>query len=266
MKHFNLTKFLFLIVIGIAMMSYNQEVFSQESSDGFLITGKINGPDGEKAIGARILVKGTTIGTVTDTTGFFSLIVPSPQSILVISHFSTSKSAEVNLNGSPKIIIRLGSDSENSNLNKPSNHEKQIFDKVEVMPRPKEGDEGWNEFLAKNMKYPSNDRASDIEGTVIVGFEVHEDGTLQNIEILRGLGGECDEEVVRVMAAGPAWQPGMIGGEAVKTRMSLPVRFILKKEDRLTSVSQSFEQTIANQYGKNYLVVVGYQPRTSLRF
>ncbi len=115
------------------------------------------------------------------------------------------------------------------------------------------------------MKYPANDRASDIEGTVIVGFEVHEDGSLQNFEILRGIGGESDEEVIRVMAAGPAWQPGMINGEAVKTRMSLPVRFILKKEDIMTSVSQTFEQTIANQYGNNYLVVVGYQPRASLK-
>lgn len=220
---------------------------------------------GEKAVGASILVKGTTIGTVTDTTGWFSLKVPSDQAILVISHFSTSKSTEMALNGGSRIVVRLAPDTEIPSPLAVSKKENQLFDKVEVMPRPKEGAEGWNEFLAKNMKYPANDRASDIEGTVIVGFEVHEDGSLQNFEILRGIGGECDEEVIRVMAAGPAWQPGMINGEAVKTRMSLPVRFMLKKEDAMNSVSQTLEQTIANQYGKNYLVVVGYQPRASLR-
>lgn len=265
MKRSNSFKSLFLVLVGIGFSGFQQEGFSQKTSKEFIVTGKVNNPQGEKAVGAVILVKETTIGTVTDTTGFFTLKVPSDQAILVISHFSTSKSAEVALNGSSKIVVRLAANTEMPSSMGISKKVNQVFDKVEVLPRPKEGDDGWNIFLAKNMKYPANDRASDIEGTVIVGFEVHEDGSLQNIEILRGIGGECDEEVVRVMAAGPSWQPGMIGGEAVKTRMSLPVRFVLKKEGVTTSFNQITEKTIADQYGKNYLVVIGYQPRASLR-
>ncbi len=265
MERSNPIKSLILVLAGIAFLGFQQEVFSQKSSGEFIVTGKVNNPQGEKAVGARILVKGTSIGTVTDTSGFFTIKVPSDQAILVISHLSTSKSAEVALKGSSKIVVKLASDTEIPSSVAVSKKENQLFDKVEVMPRPKEGEDGWNAFLAKNMKYPANDRASDIEGTVIVGFEVHEDGSLQNFEILRGIGGECDEEVLRVMAAGPAWQPGMINGEAVKTRMSLPVRFILKKEDSMTTYHQTTEKTIAEQYGKNYLVVIGYQPRASLK-
>lgn len=248
----------FLILLAIASLGIQEEVFSQKTSDGYVVEGRVNDPQGKKAIGAAILVKGTTIGTVTDTTGFFTLKVPSKESILVISHFSTSKSAEVVLNGSPKVVVRLGSDSKLQSS-------KEVFDRVEEKPRPVSGENGWNYYMAKNAKYPANDRSAGIEGTVIVGFEVHEDGSLHNIEILRGIGGECDQEVVRLVAEGPNWEPGMINGQAVKTRMSLPVRFVLSKESGTASPNQASEKIIAEQYGKDYLVVVGYSPKSYLR-
>lgn len=258
MKHYVSNKFLFIVLVGILFIGFQPIGYSQESQQGFLVTGKVNNPQGEKAVGAVILVKGTTTGTVTDTTGFFTLKVPSKESILVISHFSTSKSAEVVLNGSPKVVVRLGSDSKLQSS-------KEVFDRVEEKPRPVSGENGWNYYMAKNAKYPANDRSAGIEGTVIVGFEVHEDGSLHNIEILRGIGGECDQEVVRLVAEGPNWEPGMINGQAVKTRMSLPVRFVLSKESGTASPNQASEKIIAEQYGKDYLVVVGYSPKSYLR-
>lgn len=257
-------KFLFLFVLSIAFLGFQQKGFPQKTSGEFLVTGKVNNPQGEKAIGASILVKGTTIGTVTDTTGYFSIMVPSPQSILVISHFSTSKSAEVAINGSLKIVVRLAAETEMPKSKDVSREVNQVFDRVEEIPRPKEGEEGWNMYLAKNAKYPANDRASGIEGTVIVSFEVYEDGSLQNIEILRGIGGESDLEVVRLIAEGPLWNPGKINGEPVKTRMSLPVRFVLSGEPGTSSPKQSTEKIIAEQYGK-HLVVVGYQSNPTPR-
>lgn len=239
------------------------EAFAQKEPESHKVKGSILGVNGNAIIGATIVVKGTTIGTASDLEGIFKLTVPSKNDVLVVS-FKGYQTKEVSIDGKSSFEVILLKES-GIKTEKSGKAISGVFDKVEVMPRPKEGDDGWNEFLAKNMKYPANDRASDIEGTVIVGFEVHEDGSLQNFEILRGIGGESDEEVIRVMSAGPAWEPGMINGEAVKTRMSLPVRFILKKEDTITSVSQTFEQTVANQYGNNYLVVVGYQPRASLR-
>lgn len=245
----------FLILMGIATLGIQEHVFSQKSAEEYLVEGKVNDPQGKKAIGAAILVKGTTIGTVTDTTGFFSLKVPSKESILVISHFSSPKSTEVVLNGSPKVVVRLASEPKMQSS-------KEVFDRVEEKPRPVSGENGWNYYMAKNAKYPTNDRSVGIEGTVIVGFEVHEDGSLQNIEILRGIGGECDQEVVRLVSEGPNWDPGMINGQAVKTRMSLPVRFVLSKEPGKASPNQASEKNIAEQYGKDYLVVVGYSPKS----
>ncbi|MDR1403443.1 MAG: carboxypeptidase-like regulatory domain-containing protein, partial [Tannerellaceae bacterium] len=51
------------------------------------ITGTvISADDGEPIIGASVIVKGTTIGTVTDFDGGFNLSVPSSARTLVISY------------------------------------------------------------------------------------------------------------------------------------------------------------------------------------
>ncbi len=137
MERSNPIKSLILVLAGIAFLGFQQQVFSQKYSGEFIVTGKVSNPQGENAVGAAILVKGTTIGTVTDTTGRFTLKVPSYQAILVISHFSTSKSAEVSLNGGSRIVVRLASDTEIPSSGAVSKKENQRFDKVEVMPRPK---------------------------------------------------------------------------------------------------------------------------------
>lgn len=49
------------------------------------ITGKVTDTNGEPIIGATILVKGTTIGTVTDTDGNFSLRIPADAQTLQVS-------------------------------------------------------------------------------------------------------------------------------------------------------------------------------------
>ena len=50
------------------------------------VTGKVIGEDGEPVIGASIIVKGTTVGTVTDFDGNFILDVPHDGKQLVISY------------------------------------------------------------------------------------------------------------------------------------------------------------------------------------
>lgn len=253
----------FIYLSMLACMFFSIASFAQKETESHKVKGIVIGENKDIIKGASIMVKGTTTGTASDLEGNFKLTVPSKNDVLVVS-FIGYQTKEVSIDGKSNFEITLQEEPQGKST-KSGKEISGVFDKVEVMPRPKEGDDGWNIFMAKNAKYPANDRASDIEGTVIVGFEVHEDGSLHNIEILRGIGGECDQEVARLVAEGPKWHPGMIRDNPVKTRMSLPVRFVLKKEDGVTSYNQITEKTIADQYGKNYLVVVGYQPRASLR-
>lgn len=103
----------------------------------------------------------------------------------------------------------------------------QIFDVVETQPLPPGGMSGWNEYLSKNLKYPTQARRMGVEGTVIVVFVVNTDGSIQDVEVLRGIGGGCDEEALRVVKAAPKWEPGKQRGRPVRTRMRLPIRFKL---------------------------------------
>ena len=74
------------------------------------VTGKVMGEDGEPVIGASIVVKGTTVGTVTDFDGNFTLDVPSDSKHLVISYIGM-KSQEVGV--SPNVNVTLMSDTQN---------------------------------------------------------------------------------------------------------------------------------------------------------
>jgi len=103
----------------------------------------------------------------------------------------------------------------------------QIFDVVETQPNPPGGMSGWNQYLSKNLKYPTQARRMGIEGTVIVVFVINLDGSIQDVDILRGIGGGCDEEAVRVVENAPKWEPGKQRGRPVRTRMRLPIRFKL---------------------------------------
>jgi TonB family protein len=103
----------------------------------------------------------------------------------------------------------------------------EVFDVVEDSPEFPGGMEAWNNFLRKNLKYPSQAREMGIEGTVYAVFEIKTDGSVHNIELLRGIGAGCDEEAMRVIAASPNWIPGKQRGRLVNVRMRLPIRFKL---------------------------------------
>lgn len=103
----------------------------------------------------------------------------------------------------------------------------QIFDVVETQPNPPGGMSGWNKYLSNNLKYPTQARRMGVEGTVIVVFVINTDGSIQDVEVLRGIGGGCDEEAVKVVTKAPKWEPGKQRGKPVRTRMRLPIRFKL---------------------------------------
>ena len=74
------------------------------------VTGKVIGEDGEPVIGASIIVKGTTVGTVTDFDGNFTLDVPANGKQLVISYIGM-KAKEVMV--APNVNVTLAADTQN---------------------------------------------------------------------------------------------------------------------------------------------------------
>jgi protein TonB len=99
------------------------------------------------------------------------------------------------------------------------------FKYVEQMP---EFSGDINSYLAANMRYPEAAREAGTAGKVVIRFIVNEDGSISGAEIIRGIGGGCDEEALRVIKSMPKWKPGKQNGRAVKVYFMLPVLFVLQ--------------------------------------
>lgn len=106
--------------------------------------------------------------------------------------------------------------------------EAEIFTVVEEMPEFPGGPAKMMEFIQKNVKYPMLARESDIQGRVFVDFVVEPDGSITNVKILRGIGGGCDEEAIRVVESMPKWKPGKQRGSAVRVSFRAPIIFKLQ--------------------------------------
>ena len=103
-----------------------------------------------------------------------------------------------------------------------------IFTVVEQMPEFSGGKNALFKFISKNIKYPEEAIKQEISGRVFVTFIVEDDGEITNIELLRGIGGGCDEEAMRVVSIMPKWKSGYQKGVSVRVRFNLPIKFVLK--------------------------------------
>jgi len=91
------------------------------------------------------------------------------------------------------------------------------------------GEKEKSKFMSRNLEYPFAASEKGIEGTVIAGFYVEIDGSLTNIEIIQGVEGGFNEEVLRLLKMMPKWKPGTEDGEPVRYKYSMPVKFSLKE-------------------------------------
>jgi protein TonB len=103
----------------------------------------------------------------------------------------------------------------------------QVFVIVESMPQFPGGDSARMQYLNENIKYPVMAREAGIQGTVYVTFVVEKDGSITDVRVLRGIGGGCDEEAVRVVQGMPRWIPGRQRNVPVRVQFNMPIRFVL---------------------------------------
>lgn len=105
--------------------------------------------------------------------------------------------------------------------------EEEIFMRVEKAPSFPGGQKAMMEYLMKNVKYPASCQEAGIQGRVIVSFVVNKDGSIVNVEVIRGVHEKLDAEAVRVVKSMPTWSPGEQQGRKVRSKFQLPVFFRL---------------------------------------
>jgi protein TonB len=103
-----------------------------------------------------------------------------------------------------------------------------VYTVVEQMPKFGMHEHSLTLYVGRNLKYPSVAREEGISGDVYIEFIISKEGKLQSPIITKGIGGGCDEEVIRVLKSVPKWSPGKHHGEAVNVKCTSVVHFILE--------------------------------------
>ncbi len=103
----------------------------------------------------------------------------------------------------------------------------EIFQIVEEPATPVGGYEAFYKYISKNIKYPAQARRMGIEGRVFVQFVVSQDGSITEVQTVRGIGAGCDKEAERLLKNAPKWNPPKQRGQAVRQRVMVRLSFQL---------------------------------------
>lgn len=220
---------------------------SQVPAEVVKVKGRVIDDFNGSIIGANVLVKGSNVGTITDMDGNF-VLETTKDAVLVFS-FPGTKAKEVAVKDVlGDLKVQLYSDGTiQRRSDKPQMVSDKIFTVVEVMPEFPGGQGELLKFLAKTIKYPVIAQENGIQGRVTASFIIEKDGSIRDIEVIRGVDPSLDMEAVRVLSAMPKWTPGKQRGQDVAVKYTVPVTFHLqgKTENHPT-------------LGKDDIVVVGY--------
>lgn len=105
----------------------------------------------------------------------------------------------------------------------------EIFVVVENQPEFPGGNAAMMKFLSDNIKYPVIAQENGLQGRVITNFVVECDGSITDVQVVRGVDPSLDREAIRVIQSMPRWKPGQQRGQAVRVRFTLPVVFRLQQ-------------------------------------
>lgn len=112
---------------------------------------------------------------------------------------------------------------------KPMANADNFFVIVEKMPEPI----GGLAAIQSKIQYPEMARRAGIEGRVTVQFIVNAEGRVENARVVKGIGGGCDEEALRVINE-TTFTPGIQRGRPVNVQLVLSINFSLSDADFAT--------------------------------
>ena len=141
--------------------------------------------------------------------------------------------------------------------------EDTVYQTVDEMPKFPGGEQAMFKFISENVKYPQEAKDKNISGRVFVNFVVEKDGSVDDVKVLRSIGGGCDEEAVRVVKSMPKWTPGKQKGKPVRVSYIIPFVF---KLDGVESKTNGLAGTIWEGTGKGTKDGVNYTWHSVMQF
>ena|SRR6188768_3177721 len=103
----------------------------------------------------------------------------------------------------------------------------KVYMRVDEMPQYPGGDSAMKKYIATSIRYPQLAIENGIQGTVEVILVIRPDGSIRDTKIRNGIGGNCEEEAIRVINSMPKWKAGKLKGQTVSVLLTVPVIFDL---------------------------------------
>lgn len=219
-----------------------------------MVKGMVTDQNGDPLQGAAVVVQGTTVGTITDAEGRFSLRDIDRDAVLVVSYigFETKAvkaafGADMNVKMLRKTIVTETvsvppppppspppppppppAKAEEKNHQALNDKGDEKYTVVEEMPQFPGGSEAMMSWIASNTNYPAEALKNKIAGIVFIAFTVSSTGKVENVKVDRSVSPVLDAEALRVIKSMPDWKPGTQHGKPVDVQYKVPVQFLLR--------------------------------------
>ncbi|PWS32086.1 energy transducer TonB [Pedobacter paludis] len=108
-------------------------------------------------------------------------------------------------------------------------HKDKVYDFVSVQQQPQfpGGIMAFYSYLSKNIKYPESAKKNNEQGKVFLSFIVNKDGSLTDLQVIRGLSQSLNQEAIRVLKSSPKWNPAKLNKQLVRVKYNIAVNFSL---------------------------------------
>ncbi|MQY78476.1 MAG: TonB family protein, partial [Bacteroidetes bacterium] len=221
-----------------------KDYISSNSNKKYFVKGKvIDDGTGEPLPGASVIILNTTIGTITDLNGEFSLHVDKEKVWLAISYVGY-KTIQVKAEKGKYLNLKLERESYRLELDykevkkiddtptppvKPTkSFQDEKFVVVEDVPHFPGGNQALVEYISSNIKYPKDALKEGKSGKVLVTVRINEKGEVTNTRVIEAVHPLLDKEALRVISTMPDWKPGTQHGKPVSCDLILPIEFKLE--------------------------------------
>lgn len=95
---------------------------------------------------------------------------------------------------------------------------------ADIMPSFPGGEKQMVNYIQNHLRFPFEDGVS---GKVFVEFVIAADGSITQVQLLKGIHPAFDDEAMRVISKMPKWTPGKFKGRNVQVRKVIPINFVV---------------------------------------
>jgi len=227
--------------IEVSALSYSEDT----EQNNLTIRGQvISGSEDLPLPGVNVRIKGTTKGVVTDLDGNFSIEIPADQQSTLAFDFLGYKSEEIEISDNKNLTVNLTEDiialeelvvvgygtmkksdltGAVATIESEDLESREEFAQI-VVPKPADGMMNYKEYIKENIRYeniPEFDKAQVVK----LEFEVTASGDITHIRAVKSAGTDFEQEAIRLLKDGPAWEPGTIDGTPSTQTVTLRIKF-----------------------------------------